>query len=242
MCVENYITYQKVAAKATRMLSEKKKLGWRKFCEMLSPTTPVSMVWKCLKRFRGAMSMENISSNEPPVWADAFCNRLAPPSAPSREECCFHSSDFAPSHKFDSPFSWEEFSVVLEGLRDSSPGVDGIPYSLICQSSYSAKKYFLSILNCIFASGAPPEEWKNQIVLPILKPGKPSSDPLSYRPIALSCTMSKILEHLIKNRLEWFVENTGILASSQFGFRKGSSTMDSLSTFVTDIHIALSKK
>ncbi|RVE44179.1 hypothetical protein evm_011173 [Chilo suppressalis] len=54
--------------------------------------------------------------------------------------------------------------------------------------------------------------------------------------------MFKILEHLIKNRLEWFLENNNRLAETQFGFRKGSSTMDSLSTFVTDIRIALSKR
>lgn len=53
--------------------------------------------------------------------------------------------------------------------------------------------------------------------------------------------MGKILEHLVKNRLEWFAENKGILADTQFGFRKGRSTMDSLNILATDIRLTFSK-
>ncbi|CAF4938138.1 unnamed protein product [Pieris macdunnoughi] len=50
------------------------------------------------------------------------------------------------------------------------------------------------------------------------------------------------MEHLIKIRLEWFCENNNIFAKSQFGFRKGLSTMDSLGIITTDIRIAFKKK
>lgn len=49
------------------------------------------------------------------------------------------------------------------------------------------------------------------------------------------------MEHLLKRRLEWFVENRNILANTQFGFRKGLGTMDSLSILTTDIRIAFSE-
>ncbi|CAK1595354.1 unnamed protein product [Parnassius mnemosyne] len=81
-----------------------------------------------------------------------------------------------------------------------------------------------------------------QIIIPILKPDKNPSDGNSYRPIALSSTLCKIMEHLIKNRLEWFVENKGLLAKTQFGFRKGLSTLDSLSVFTSDIRSAFSRE
>ncbi|CAK1582342.1 unnamed protein product [Parnassius mnemosyne] len=48
------------------------------------------------------------------------------------------------------------------------------------------------------------------------------------------------MEHLVKNRLEWILENRGILSRTQFGFRKGFSTMDSLSILVSDIRLAFS--
>lgn len=52
--------------------------------------------------------------------------------------------------------------------------------------------------------------------------------------------LCKIAEHLVKNRLEWFIESNNFLTESQFGFRKGKSTMDSISILTTDIRIAFS--
>lgn len=78
--------------------------------------------------------------------------------------------------------------------------------------------------------------------IPVLKPGKPASDPSSYRPIALSSVLTKITEHMIKQRIEWLLESRNLLANSQFGFRKGMSTIDNLSILTTDIRLSFSKK
>lgn len=78
-------------------------------------------------------------------------------------------------------------------------------------------------------------------IIPILKPNKDPSDYKSYRPIALSPVLTKIAERLIKNRLEWFLESNNLLAKSQYGFRKGKSTMDSLSIVTTDIRLSFSR-
>ncbi|XP_049868265.1 uncharacterized protein LOC126368372 isoform X2 [Pectinophora gossypiella] len=48
------------------------------------------------------------------------------------------------------------------------------------------------------------------------------------------------MEHMLKRRLEWFVESKNILAKTQYGFRKGLSTTDSIAILTTDIRIALS--
>ena len=45
-------------------------------------------------------------------------------------------------------------------------------------------------------------------------------------------------ERLLKNRLEWLVESRNTLAPSQFGFRNGLSTTESLSIFTADIRRA----
>ncbi|XP_063635068.1 uncharacterized protein LOC134805772 [Cydia splendana] len=93
-----------------------------------------------------------------------------------------------------------------------------------------------------FMSGEVPEYWKSQVVIPILKSGKDPRQASFYRPIALSAIIGKIFEHLVKHRLEWLVESKGILANTQFGFRKGRSTLDSLTILTSDIRLALSKK
>ncbi|CAK1603955.1 unnamed protein product [Parnassius mnemosyne] len=137
-------------------------------------------------------------------------------------------------------FSLTELQLVLNHLKDYSPGIDGIPYSLLTHMGPTSKKYFLDIINCIYSTGAVPDDWKTHIIIPILKTGKDPSTATSYRPIAILSTLSKIMEHLVKNRLEWLLENRGILPKSQFGFRKGLSTSDS--PLISNVTLAFSQK
>ncbi|KAJ0169486.1 hypothetical protein K1T71_015073 [Dendrolimus kikuchii] len=238
---DNYLEFQKVSASSKRLLRSKKKKGWQAFCESLSPRTPASMIWKKIKAFRKSQSDDNINSNNPSSWLPNFMHKLAPPFVPL-EPCppisCSPSDELNP---MNSKFSFGELCAALDHLRDSSPGVDGITYSFVIQSCESSKHFLLNLLNQIFLSGSIPESWKKQIIVPILKPGKDASDPDAYRPIALSSVLAKIMEHLIKNRLEWIVESKGILANSQFGFRRGLGTMDSLSLITSDIRLAFSR-
>lgn len=238
--MENYLSFQKSNARCKKLLLSKKRQGWTRFCESLSPRTPPSIVWKNIKRYRGALSQANHASNEPSVWLDAFLDKLAPPYVPS-EDCFPPFPSPSSSDRMDEPFCFSELSSVLANLKDSSPGVDGIPYSFIKNCTDLSKRFLLSLFNAIYECGTIPNLWKQQIVIPLLKPNKDPSDPSSRRPIALSSVLAKILEHLIKNRLEWMLESRHILSTSQFGFRRGLGTMDSLSTLTSDIRLALSR-
>ena len=239
----NYLNLKKISARTSRLLAKKKRAGWHNFCESLSPRSSVSLIWKKIKAYRRVFddSSETLS-NDPSTWLEEFINKLAPPSVPSYE--CFPTLDLptpSSSNKFDDPFSLPELTCALSHLRDSSPGVDGIPYSFICKSSSYCKQLFLILINYFFVTGRVPESWKTQIIIPILKPGKDPKDPGSYRPIALSSVLAKIMENLIKNRLEWILESKGILPKTQFGFRRGMGTLDSLSIFISEVRIAFSK-
>ena len=68
------------------------------------------------------------------------------------------------------------------------------------------KLELLTIYNRSFQQGEIPKAWKLGIVIPILKPGKNSSDSASYRPFTLLPCLSKVMEQIIKNRLEFIVE------------------------------------
>jgi len=59
---------------------------------------------------------------------------------------------------------------------------------------------------------------------------------MEYSPIALSSCILKLLEKLIKARLDRFVELDLLLPSSQFGFRKGRSCDDCLSILMLKVH------
>lgn len=241
MTLVNFIEYQKNAAKATRLFIKKKRQGWVNFCQSLSPRTPSSIVWKQIKRFRGSLNSENRATVDPLVW-ESFADKMSPPFVPSLEYFPSPSSRLPTLHKLDSPFSFCELQLALNDLVDSAPGADGIPYSFLKNASDGVKEFYLVLVNYFFEWGITPQSWKTQIVIPVPKGGKNPSDPSGYRPIALSSVLTKITEHMIKHRLEWFVENKQLLAKSQYGFRKGMSTIDSLGILTTDIRISLIKK
>ncbi|GFT99251.1 probable RNA-directed DNA polymerase from transposon X-element [Trichonephila clavipes] len=73
-----------------------------------------------------------------------------------------------------------------------------------------------------------PSNWREPIVIPILKPGKVTTDPLSYRPIALTSCFCKTFERRVNSRLVYVLEKEKCISPLQSGFRKGRSTLDNL--------------
>jgi len=59
---------------------------------------------------------------------------------------------------------------------------------------------------------------------------KSSNSPFAkdYRPISITPVLSKVYEKLVASRLNRFIESTGVLPNSQYGFRKGLGTTDAL--------------
>ncbi|OXU20944.1 hypothetical protein TSAR_013117 [Trichomalopsis sarcophagae] len=93
------------------------------------------------------------------------------------------------------------------------------------------------IFNSILEQNTFPPQWSEYITILIPKPGNKG-----YRPIALAPNLLKLLEKIIKKRLDWYVENDYIISPSQFGFRKQKSTQDSTTLLVSKAYLSLSKK
>lgn len=79
-----------------------------------------------------------------------------------------------------------------------------------------------------------PHQWTEYFTVFIPKPGRKDS----LRPISLANNLLKIFEKMIYKRLEWWAENSSIFCNTQFGFRRGLSCIDNISTLITDIHIS----
>ncbi|XP_059061881.1 uncharacterized protein LOC131854757 [Achroia grisella] len=240
---DNFNIYSEILRNTKKLLREKKIAGWKHFCSSISPNTNISQVWSNIRRFRHAFNVSRPNSLMPSL-VESFLDRLAP---------AFVSEDLSLVYPdppqlsnmtlepLEIPFSLDELKSILSKVRDSTPGNDGIPYSFITHLDDSSLNYYLKLINTVVDTGNIPKSWKLQQIIPILKTGKPLSDPASYRPIALSSVLLKLTEHLVKNRLEWFVEHNDLLSNSQYGFRKGMSTLDSLSIFTTDIRLSFTE-
>ena len=75
--------------------------------------------------------------------------------------------------------------------------------------------------------GSFPACWRQGNVTPIQK-GPPSSSVANYRPISITSVLSKVFDRLVSVRLERFMERSGVIPTTQFADRKGSSTCDAL--------------
>ncbi|GBN65330.1 putative RNA-directed DNA polymerase from transposon X-element [Araneus ventricosus] len=100
----------------------------------------------------------------------------------------------------------------------------------------------LFLFNRIWTEQKYPSQSHEATLIPILKPGEDSSNPLNYRPIALISCLCKTLERMVNARLVFELEKQGYISSLQSGFRKGRSTFDNLVLLETQIRNAFVRR
>ena len=118
----------------------------------------------------------------------------------------------------------EIFQLLCCLTSDTSPGLDKISASMLKSTAQSISSPLSLILNSSLSSGTFPADWKNSIVIPILKTSSPLSFPSDYCPISLLPLVGKIFERHVFNGLSNTIAVINILCYNQFGFRAGFST------------------
>ena len=113
---------------------------------------------------------------------------------------------------FCSPFSLAELSTAICKLSSSTASSpDQIAYPLLKHLLEPAQLLLLSLFNRFWYSHTFPSCWKPTTIIPVHKPGKPTSSPSSFRPISLTSCISKLFERLILSRLTFTLN--GIISS-----------------------------
>lgn len=97
------------------------------------------------------------------------------------------------------------------------------------------------MLNSMYANEQIPSQFSESITAMLHKKGS-INDPINFRPITLTNTISKIFTQLLAHRLENWANINGILPECQAGFRKGRGCRDHIFTLNGLIQHALQKK
>lgn len=239
---ENRIQANFWAAKARKVLKENKRKSWRNFCTKLNRNTNIGEVFKMAKSYRMGTDRVARECNANILDIDQYASHICPDYVPTEREVHNNKAVTLDNDEMHSKFTWEELTFVLNNTKDSATGLDDISYSMIQNCPNEGKSIFLEILNSIWLSGDIPENWKEIIVVPLPKPGKPKGLVSSQRPIALSSNLLKIFEHLIKNRMVHFIEKELLLPHFMAGFRKGKATADNIIQLISDIQLATSSR
>lgn len=117
----------------------------------------------------------------------------------------------------------------------SSPGFDCINSKFLKNTCEFSTIILTKIFQQSIDSSVLPVEWKIGKVVPIYKTGIKTS-PLNYRPISLTSTCCKMLEHVIYSNLVNFLESNSFFTPAQHGFRKSYSCETQLISFTHALH------
>ena len=222
--IENRIEFNKANAISVKTIRQSKQDHWNKFLESINSYTSAKEVWSKIQAIKGknknkqisglkigenkivdqkkdianelGKHFQNISNGK--NSSEAFKKYRAGKDKNINFENTERTSEINLSIKIS------ELKNILKTSRDTAPGEDGIPYIMIRQLSQESQKYLLDFYNYIFLNDTFPEKWKESVIIPILKPGKDSTEASSYRPIALISCLSKILEKILNKRLMWY--------------------------------------
>ena len=115
------------------------------------------------------------------------------------------------NHFLSAPFEFKEFNLALNSKKSSSsPGLDGLSYECIGLLPIKYKLLLLDIFNEMYTTNVYPADWKKSYIHFIKK-----TDGVNVRPIALTSCLCKLMETLIKNKLQYWIESNNIISKSQ---------------------------
>jgi ribonuclease HI len=154
---------------------------------------------------------------------------LVPPNADYPEPV-----QFSPSYGRDR---------IRAGIAKLTPykasGPDDIPNIVLQRAAHQLVDYLFYIYQATFTLNVYHHQWREFTTAVLRKPGKPNYEvPKAYRPIALLCTMAKVLTALVAEDILHITEKHGLLPNTHFGGRPGRSTTDAIHLLVHKIKSA----
>lgn len=144
--------------------------------------------------------------------------------------------------ELDIPITLAEVEFVIRSLkRNKSFSCDQLLNEYFIESFDILSGHIVDIFNAILNSGVFPRQWTEGILVPLFKKNDPN-DVNNYRGITLVSCFSKIFTGVLNNRLNKWAESNDVLSDSQFGFRKGRSTIDAIFVLNSIIQKVLKEK
>ena len=146
----------------------------------------------------------------------------APAADPSTSSTTRSSSPFI----LHAPTAWEVTRAIRKLKNTPALGEDGVPTGVLKDLAQVLAAPLAHLAGRSIEAGRVPAAFKIANVVPIHKRGKDPSQPSSYRPVAILCALSKVLESLVVDQLVPFLAKR--LPTEQWGFRRARGTAGAL--------------
>ena len=243
LCTSARIAWKKAEAVKKRTLRRLKKGSWETFASNLDPRGANPKVWQFIKSMNG-------KGSDPPIGGTDIEKDGGFATQPVEKAAIFLdqfdvSGHLGPAHisidkstreamasqatcPLNRPALINEINDCLDHLKDTAMGADLVNNKMLRNLNSNNRELLVHVFNRIRATGYVPKSWKEAVVIPLNKPGKPRSKRCSYRPISLTSCLCKAYERWLNTRLTWLLESKNLLPRTQSGFRKGRSTLDNI--------------
>ena len=244
--IQNCIRWKEARAIFRKKIKETKKRWWIQLASSFNSRTPMSKIYENVRKIQGRCKRkinflwdENRFFTTVPEIANKLAETFAKVS--SNENYSNNFKIIRDAHEtkplnfqsdnneyYNVPFSIDEFQIAIRRTKNTAPGPDGIFYQMIKNLNDNTKRFLLKMINRFWVDGFFPQQWREATVIAFPKPNKNHSDPVNFRPIALTSTLGKTVERMINNRLTDYLDMNGILSNVQCGCRRDRSTTDHL--------------
>ena len=131
--------------------------------------------------------------------------------------------------------------LAIKHFSSQATGDDGIPHKVIAKSLPTIGPYLVRLFNESLKNGVFPPAWKKALLVAIKKTNVPSSCS-DFRPVALLCFLSKVLEKLVHDQITAYLRTNKLLDPLQTGFRQYSSTTTALIKLTDDIRRGMANR
>ena len=210
-----------------------------------------SAVWKLIKN-EASVSKSNVTTEiSPEQFNDHLVNistlydisKHAPQTTFNINCPMFglRSSNIQTTNRFTQQLKLQEISLptiilVVKSLKSTrSEDIYGLSSYLLKHIIDIILEPLGVLINDTLQKGIFPDSLKRAVIVPIYKKGN-KKDLSNYRPIALLPVLSKVLEIILKEQLNNYLNKFGIIHDSQFGFREGKNTIEAIVHIVNQIY------
>ena len=132
----------------------------------------------------------------------------------------------------------DDITQAVKSIKSNAAGVDGLNIKAFKAVAAYLLPVILYLVNLSVQKGVFPDELKRAKVIPLHKGGD-KRDISNWRPISILPLFSKIYEKVVYKKIYEYMNSLGFLSDSQFGFRKGHSTVHAVHHLLDCVNSAL---
>ena len=219
--MDNLQMYKDKRKELNTAIKTAKKKSWNQLLDEMNAKGNVRDYWKFVNGMKNPKTNEGQRCWDEPTYL-SYLNHMTRNCSADNEIQIPHMTMIGNP----IPFSVEEYDKFIRKKSSrSAPGYDKISFGLLKSLNEDNVKLLVEGLNDNFYRCEVIDEWRRIKICPIPKKDKDLSVHTNFRPIALIPVLIKVINGIVKGRLDEWVERNNILSPSCHAYRRNRSAV-----------------